>query len=69
MAPPPLPTPLRALAAPLRRLHARLRGPRVARVGARPRWRFRRTILGGEGIRHLADLRGRALLIQFIGLG
>jgi hypothetical protein len=69
MAPPPLPPILRALAAQLRRLQARLCGPRVARVGARPTWRFRRSLVEGGQVRSLADLRGRALLVHFTGLG
>lgn len=60
---------LRALVQPVRRARALLLGPRRARVGARPRWRFRASVLNGDGIARLADLRGRALLIRFIGFG
>lgn len=57
--------PFQLLSAVLRRLT----GPRAARVGKRPRWTFRHPILNGGGIERLANLRGRALLIRFIGFG
>lgn len=60
---------LENLSGPLRKVLARLAGPQVAAVGATPRWVFRKAILQGGRVRRLADLRGRALLIQFIGLG
>lgn len=61
--------PRRLAAGSLRRLRRLLVGPRVARVGLRPRWRFRQPIHGGGGVGSLADLRGRHLLIRYIGLG
>ena len=57
------------LVGPLRRVMGRLVGPRVARLGECPRWTFRRAPLEGDQVTDLADLRGRALLLQFIGLG
>jgi hypothetical protein len=53
----------------LRVLVGRVAGPRLAAVGQQPRWTFRKPPLEGDQVSSLADLRGRALLLQFIGLG
>lgn len=63
------PGPRDGLHAVARRLVGRLFGPRRAAVGDRPRWTFRAPPLEGDQVRSIADLRGRALLLQFIGLG
>jgi len=60
---------LRALARPLHRLHERVNGPRKALIGSTPTWRFRRKIYRGGSVRSLEDLRGKPVLIRFIGLG
>jgi len=60
---------LRGFALPLRVAYARLTGPRMAQVGARPQWLFRQAIHNGGHVRRLSDLRGRPLLIRFIGFG
>lgn len=46
----------------------RMAGPPEAEVGSLPTWSFRHAVLGGDAIRSLGDLRGRAALVQFIGL-
>jgi hypothetical protein len=42
-------------------------GPEKVDVGSRPKYSFANPLINGQGLRSLADLRGRPVVIEFWG--
>jgi hypothetical protein len=60
---------LAAVAAALIGGNAQAQAPKVAKVGEKMSYAFQQPLLNGQGIKSLADLEGRPVVVEFWGTG